>query len=314
MFLYILFFILLVLYVFSFNIYEFLDEYQDPASTKLPITPDLSGNQKTPEYSNEFINDPEKIKDERNSIEGPVGPQQAIDNSTDRPDKFFNSSQKKIDRLDNLQNKDSSVQPKDLFFDLFNINCTQPYGRPWACLLYEGNNINNLPLENCERVCPDRFKEENGKKVPDLTVPVKIPTEEYKESFTDFIEEPPYPKHYYCYSYCKKGCIRRNFNPLEPWKNTCGENGLSQVPLDVFLSKDECIAKNFPCNSLSKEQCLSNQKCGYCTNSSGQGFCFESTTVGPLDPTIPCVPDREKPTNAFFKGHLDPFDGIKQKW
>lgn len=309
MFLYILFFILLVLYVFSFNIYEFLDENKVPESdvplapAQLPITPDFSSNRKVPEYSNEFINNPERTKEERKSTEG-----------TQEPNNFFNAPLKRTERLDNLQNKNYSVQPKDLFFDIFNINCTQPYGRPWACLLYEGNNINNLPLENCERVCPDRFKEENGKKIPDLTVPVKIPTEEYKESFEDFIEEPPYPKHYYCYSYCKKGCIKRNFNPLEPWRNTCGENGFSQAPLDVFLSEDECISKSFPCESLSKDQCLLNQKCGYCTNNSGQGFCFESTTEGPLDPTIPCVPDREKPTNSFFKGHLDPFDGIKQKW
>ena len=307
MILYILLFILLVFTVFSIKTYEFLDEDKVPvtdvpeASAKLPIKADLSSNKPVGEYSGEFINDPERVKKEENDVKG----------------NFFNSHVGKRERLDVKQNKDYSVQPKDLYFDIFNMNCTQPYGRPWACLLYEGNNINNLPIENCERVCPDKFKKgPDGKMIPDVSVPVKIPTlkPDEVESFSDFIANPPYPSHYYCYSGCKKACIKRKYNPLEPQKNTCGENGFSQAPLDVFLSEEECLNKSMPCGRLDRDQCLSNSKCGYCTNNSGQGFCFESTTEGPLDPTVPCVPDRVSATNGFFKGHLDPFEGIKQSW
>lgn len=267
----IIFLIFILLFIiYKTNTYECLSDSTirvPPASTTLPITPDLSSNQPLGQYSNKLENNPERISKERQDVK---------------------------------ENKSYSVQPKDLFFDIFNINCSQPFGRPWACLLMKGNYVNNLPIENCRRVCPEKFaEEENSSKM---------------EGFQDFIEENPTPSHYWCITPCKKSCSKKKYNPLEPWKNTCGQNGFSQVPLNVYLSKEDCEKDNFPCEADNKEECLLSSKCGWCTNNSGKGFCFEGTTEGPLDPTIPCVPDREKGTNAYFKGNEDPFKGVQQTY
>lgn len=239
------------------------------APAELPIRPDFSSNQPLGEYSGEFYNDPERVK---------------------------------VERRDVKENKSYSVQPEDLYFDIFNINCTQPFNRPWACLLMKGNYVNNLPIENCRRVCPEKFVKQEEEYIPDV------------EQFKDFVDKKPIPSHYWCITPCKKTCSKLKYNALEPWKNTCGQNGFSQVPLNTYLSEDECIEDNFPCETKDKDKCLSKSQCGWCTNNSGQGFCFEGTTEGPLDVTIPCVAMREKATNAYFKGHADPFEGVQQSW
>ena len=197
-------------------------------------------------------------------------------------------------RLDREQNTYEGIQPKNMFFDILNVNCVEPLGRPWACLLIKGNTINNIPIKNCEKVCPDRFKEE-----------FKV------EGFKN-IEEKPFPSDYYCYNSCKKGCTKHKYNPLEPSKNSCGQNGMSQIPLDVYLTEDDCMKKSFPCNNLSKDECLGKPDCGWCTNGIKQGQCFQSTPDGPLNLKLPCIPSRQEPTNAFKPGRLNPFEGVGQ--
>jgi len=309
MIIYILLFILLVIYVFSFKIVEYLDDNKVPDSNipevpdKLPIKPDYSSDKPLGQYNNELILNPQRLEKERNSVKGVFTEEEVKYNApnVNQGGGFFNEPVREYTRQDILENKSYSDQPEDLYFDIFDINCTQPYNRPWACLLMKGNYINNLPQENCKRVCPDKFASEE-ESIPKI------------EQFKDFISENPQPSHYYCWSYCKKGCTKHEYNPLEPSKNTCGQNGFSSMPLNVYLSEEKCLAESMPCNELTKDQCLNNGKCGWCTDNSGKGYCFEGTTEGPLDVTIPCVPDRMKPTNSFFKGHLDPFDGIKQSW
>ena len=203
------------------------------------------------------------------------------------------------ERLDREQNRYEGIQPKDMYFDIFNVNCTEPIGRPWACLLIKGNTINNIPRENCKKVCPDKFK----KKASDSDFKI--------EGFKN-IEDPPSPSHYYCYSSCKQSCIKNKYNPLEPYKNSCGQNSISQVPLEVYLSNDECMKKSFPCQKLSKDECLGKPECGWCTNGIGEGQCFQSTPDGPLNLKIPCTPSRENPTNSFKPGRLNPFEGVGQ--
>ena len=62
------------------------------------------------------------------------------------------------DRLDRKQNSYEGIQPEDMFFDIFDVNCTETIGRPWNCLLVKGNTVNNIPRENCKRICPGKFK------------------------------------------------------------------------------------------------------------------------------------------------------------
>jgi hypothetical protein len=204
------------------------------------------------------------------------------------------------ERLDRLQNSYEGVQPEDMFFDIFNINCTQSIGIPWSCLLIKGNTINNIPRENCKTICPEKFNEETETE-PDFKI----------EGFKN-MEVPPSPSHYYCYNSCKQKCIKHKYNPLEPYKNSCGQNGISQVPLDVYLTEDDCNEKSFPCRNLSENECLGKPECGWCTNGIGEGQCFPSTPDGPLNLKIPCVPSRQNPTNSFKPGRLNPFEGVNQ--
>ena len=195
------------------------------------------------------------------------------------------------DRLDRKQNSYEGIQPEDMFFDIFNVNCTESIGIPWSCLLIKGNTVNNIPRNNCKNICPDKFKN--------------------VESFKN-MEIPPSPSHYYCYSSCKQGCTKHKYNPLEPYKNSCGQNGMSQIPLDVYLSEDQCMKKSFPCKNLSKDECLGKSDCGWCTNGIGEGQCFQSTPDGPLNLKIPCTPSRQDPTNSFKPGRSNPFEGVGQ--
>ncbi len=208
-------------------------------------------------------------------------------------------SQLSDDRLDRKQNSYEGVQPEDIFFDIFNVNCTESKGRPWNCLLVKGNTVNNIPRFNCKTICPDKFKK-------------TIIEKDYQVEGFKNMEIPPTPSHYYCYSSCKQGCTKHTYNPLEPHKNSCGQNGMSQVPLDVYLSEDECMKKSFPCKRLSKDECLGKPECGWCTNGIGEGQCFQSTPDGPLNLKIPCTPSRQEPTNSFKPGRLNPFEGVGQ--
>lgn len=239
----------------------------DIPQKKLPITPNYNSNTPIFNYSPEaqlFVN-PDRYKDLKNSVQ-----------------------QQDISR--------SSLQPESMYFDIFDINCTQPFRRPWTCLLIKGNFVNNIPLKYCEKVCPENFK----KKVV--------------ESFKNIVPKKVIPEDYWCYEYCKKGCTKHKYNPLEPWKNSCGQNGFSQVPLPVYLTENECKNDSLPCERLGKDECLGNPQCGWCTNGATRGFCFRSTPDGPFNLQIPCTPDRVKPTHSFKMGKLNPFEGIGQSW
>ena len=203
-------------------------------------------------------------------------------------------------RLDREENRYYGVQPEGQYFDILDISCAQPYKRPWACLLTKGNIVNNLPRRYCRKICPDRFKD--VKEEENIT---------FKEDFANF-EKKPVPDSFYCYSYCKKDCTKHKYDPLNPEKNTCGQNGFSQVPLPVYLSQAECIKQSFTCDSLGKDECLGNPQCGWCTNGVGEGHCFRSTPEGTFNLKLPCMPSRQKPTNAFKMGRLNPFEGVSQ--
>lgn len=239
---------------------------------KLPVKPNFTANIALPQYTSDFYNNPQRRKE----LQGK--------------------------RPDVAENEASTVQPREMFFDIFDVTCTQPFKRPWACLLFKGNTINNIPVSNCRKVCPNRFKVVNGEEVPIV------------ESFKNFTEKNPVPQYYYCYNSCKKKCLKYPYNVMDPSKNSCGQNGFSQVPLPVFLSEDECMGYVRPCDNLSKKECLNNPNCGWCTNSFGAGTCFSGTPAGTLNVNLPCQPDKKGGKNAYFQGHLNPFEGITQPY
>ncbi len=210
-----------------------------------------------------------------------------------------NYKQISSERLDREQNEYEGIQPENIFFDIFNINCIERLGSPWECILIKGNIVNNIPKENCKKVCPSKFKDDSSY--------LNFEIESFKN-----MQVPPSPSHYYCYNSCKQSCIKHKYNPINPNKNSCGQNSISQIPLDVYLSKNECMKKSFPCNNLSKDECLGKPECGWCTNGIGEGQCFNSTPDGPLNLKIPCTPSRQDPTNSFKPGRLNPFEGVGQ--
>jgi hypothetical protein len=195
-------------------------------------------------------------------------------------------------RKDVLENQDVSVQPKDMYYDIFDTNCVFSYNRPRECLIIKGNYVNKIPNKNCEKVCPDLYNKKTT-----------------KESFTNFIDDNR-QKYFWCYEKC--GCVKHKYDPTDPSKNTCGDNGISQYPLDVYLSEAQCNKKSKPCEGLDEDECRNTSGCGYCRNNVGQGQCFSSTTEGPLNVKLPCIPDRMKPTNSFSLGRANPFEGVSQ--
>ena len=201
-------------------------------------------------------------------------------------------------REDVLENQNVSIQPKDMFYDVFDTNCVISYNRPWECLIIKGNYVNKIPVKNCKTICPQLYNKQEDQE------------EEYKnEGFTNFIDKNR-QKNYWCYEKC--GCMKHKYDPTDPSKNDCGNNGISQYPLDVYLSEDECNKKSKPCEGFDEDTCKNMAGCGYCRNNVGQGMCFSSTTEGPLNVTLPCIPDRTKPTNSFSLGRANPFEGVSQ--
>jgi hypothetical protein len=195
-------------------------------------------------------------------------------------------------RKDVLENQNVSVQPKDMYYDIFDTNCVFSYNKPPECLIIKGNYVNKIPNKNCEKVCPSLYKKQ-------IT----------KENFTNFIDDNR-QKYFWCYEKC--GCVKHKYDPTDPSKNTCGDNGISQYPLDVYLSEAQCNKKSNPCEGLDEDECRNTSGCGYCRNNVGQGQCFSSTTEGPLNVKLPCIPDRMKPTNSFSLGRANPFEGVSQ--
>jgi hypothetical protein len=256
-------FILFVFIVFAILCHDINQEYYKDFLDK---TQTKESNIEIPNYKNKLFINPEEYKQLTN------------------------------DRLDRQQNSYEGIQPEDMFFDIFNINCTESVKKPWSCLLIKGNTVNSISRDNCKKICPDKFNKSEQEEI---------------ESFKN-MTNPPSPSHYYCYSTCKQSCTKHEYNPLEPHKNSCGQNAISQIPLDVYTSEDDCMKKSFPCRNLSKDECLGKSECGWCTNGIGQGQCFPSTPDGPLNLKIPCTPSRQEMNNSFKTGRLNPFEGVGQ--
>jgi hypothetical protein len=268
---YILF--VIIIFIFFVNIYKIQEPFNQK-EVKIPIKP-------TPFKPSETLIS--NIKQTNNDI--PI-----FINPNDVPSQYAT-------REDVLVNQNVSVQPKDMYYDIFDTNCVISYNRPQECLIIKGNYVNRIPDKNCKKVCPSLYKEQEEE------------NKNKKENFTNFIDNNR-QKYFWCYEKC--GCVKHKYDPTDPSKNDCGNNGISQYPLDVYLSEDQCNKKSKPCQGLDEDKCRNTSGCGYCRNNVGQGQCFSSTTEGPLNIKLPCIPDRMKPTNSFSLGRENPFEGISQ--
>lgn len=97
--------------------------------------------------------------------------------------------------------------------------------------------------------------------------------------------------------------------------NNCGTDPLNNQILLPYSSKEECLNASDPCNRYNipersiqknKEECLKNDNCGFCTNSTNGGKCISGTISGPLDlqKYYYCSPGGAKfSNNKYFYGN-----------
>ena len=60
-------------------------------------------------------------------------------------------------------------------------------------------------------------------------------------------------------------------------------NNILGIPIKGYHSKEKCIEKNDSCHKYNKQDCLKQDKCGYCSNNKNGGMCLSSTPDGPID-------------------------------
>lgn len=172
------------------------------------------------------------------------------------------------------------------FFNKYDFACIKPYDRPYSCANIVGNYFSIFPEKYCKGICPEMNK-------------MKEMKENVKEEFLsplDGIKD----KKYWCWDGNK--CVSHKYNPLEPNKNKCGVPTISQVPLQVYTSLEECNGINKPCGNLGYNECLQKSNCGWCTNANGVGICVPGTPMGPNAPTLQCWASTGKSGNTYIAG------------
>jgi len=185
----------------------------------------------------------------------------------------------------------SEEEETSSYFDTFNLSCLIPYKRPVICTNIKGNYVNIFPLDYCKKVCPERIKKDYG---TDKSLKA------YERNITAIKENFACKNKYYCWN--GKTCDTHNYDCLNPAKNKCGQNSIAQVPLYVYNNKEQCIRDNTTCNNLPKSECLQRSKCGWCTNSLGEGICTRGTPSGPFNYNLPCWPSTGTDRNNYTQG------------
>lgn len=109
--------------------------------------------------------------------------------------------------------------------------------------------------------------------------------------------------------WCKEGntCKGRKEDPLQPANNQCGTASISQVPLPVFSSKDECEVVSFPCRNRTFEDCIQYKDCGWCMDRNGKGQCVSGTPEGPNDLFLNCTPSQGSGPGSWTPGTPNPY-------
>ena len=178
--------------------------------------------------------------------------------------------------------------------------CIQNSNDQLYCAKLDYNNIDFIPMNNCQDVCPEMINRRNLCKT---RCPQLLKKKKVIEKFDNFISDKD--KKYWCIVGDK--CIDKKYNPLQPEKNSCGIQDIGQMPYEIYLSKKKCEKALDPCSGLSKDECLENYSCGWCTDSLGRGKCTRSTPIGPLDLKPSCIPSNGRKGNRFTNGLANQF-------
>lgn len=112
---------------------------------------------------------------------------------------------------------------------------------------------------------------------------------------------------YYCQNNKGTDCYEYNayINENKISGNVCGLEQLTNNYKQPYLTYNECKKNLNQCIKYKdQEKCLSNNKCGWCSNNKGEGVCIEGTAEGPIDifKYNYCSPNQENKNNSWNYG------------
>lgn len=87
--------------------------------------------------------------------------------------------------------------------------------------------------------------------------------------------------------------------------NICGIEILTNNYKQPYMSYEECKKDLNICNQYkTKDKCINNNKCGWCSNNERKGLCIEGTSSGPIDlfKYNYCDPNNKNNNNSWSYG------------
>tara|TARA_B100000963_G_C22586593_1_gene653426 strand:+ start:241 stop:1227 length:987 start_codon:yes stop_codon:yes gene_type:complete len=96
------------------------------------------------------------------------------------------------------------------------------------------------------------------------------------------------------YYYCQVDgdCKERLIDIKNPSANNCGYNNLTESMNIAYVTEYECNKNIDKCEEKnhSKEECIKQSLCGWCTGADGKGKCVSGSPIGPNNPNYKCRP------------------------
>ncbi len=109
---------------------------------------------------------------------------------------------------------------------------------------------------------------------------------------------------YYCEQHSI--CIKKYAN--SPKDMSCGIYTLYGNPAKIFPTFNQCSDHVYKFNNLNKEQCLTTNGSGWCTDYRGDGICTRGTPEGPTNQIRynTCFVNQKTNRNSWIYGYDDP--------
>lgn len=113
--------------------------------------------------------------------------------------------------------------------------------------------------------------------------------------------------YYYCQNSDGTDCTKYNAYISEDKisGNVCGYDPLTNNYRRPYMDYDECKSDLNECTkNKTKDNCVSNSRCGWCSNNEGVGKCIEGTASGPnnLFKYYYCDPNQKNNNNSWSYG------------
>lgn len=123
-----------------------------------------------------------------------------------------------------------------------------------------------------DRECKFNLTKDISFKCPnDICLDNNICKEKFENNQMDF-------NNYYCFN--SIDCIEKEYDHLNPYKNSCGEQTTSQIPNPIYKSREKCYEDNINHKFFNKEKCLEQQHGYGWLPSEG---CIKGSPSGPND-------------------------------